>query len=64
MGLVLAVLDEAEGLLAVFLQLDLESATSGETQLGGPLLFVRRGFELLPLLLLPHEWDEEGPAER
>jgi hypothetical protein len=55
MGLVLAVLDEADGLLAEFLQLDLESATSGETQLGGPLLFIRRGFELPPLLLLPHE---------
>jgi hypothetical protein len=59
MGLVLGVVDEADGRLALFLQLDLESATSGETQLGGPLLFTRRGFELLPtplpLLWLPHE---------
>ena len=55
MGLVLALLNEPDGLLAEFLQLDLESATSGETQLGGPLLFILRGFELPPLLLLPHE---------
>jgi len=65
-GLVLAMGEVAEDRLAGFLQLALESATSGETQLGGPLLFIRRGFELppppppLPMPLLPPPPPPQG----
>lgn len=56
-GLVLAL----DVRLVEFLQFVFESATSGETQVGGPLLLLVFRKVELPVPLLPHEFDE-APA--
>ena len=56
-GLVLAL----DGRLPGFRQFVLESATSGETHVGGPLLLLVLRGSGPPLLLLPHEFDDAPP---